>query len=229
MNTGAISRTALRAVQDESIENKILVSKKIIIEIQNTPSEASVRLAADLRKILKSVTKDADASAEQIHEAGALLTRIVDPRRRRGQDPETALRSTERLPKFDEDGWLEDKKLKTPETIPDGFDRSINANEAVARVAGKYGSQQPSWTDVRHQEVLQIALGETLLDERSVVQLYLGLAYDFVERLKCNEAEVPPQSRWLSASICAYALKQGIRVPTPNCFTNPFDELKFRA
>jgi hypothetical protein len=111
--------------------------------------------------------------------------------------------------------------------IPDGFERNfIDPREAICRVTAKYGEQQPPWTPIGQTDFLQTALGAIVLDEHSVRQLYLALAYDFKERLACGDTV--PQTNWILASICAHAIRNSIAIPTPNCFTL-MEEFSFRA
>ena len=216
MNIGIVARTALRAVQSDSIENKILVSKKIIRDLEDHPNEASFRLCRDLRAVLKSVAKDSEASAERISDAGSLLSRVqkLDPR---NQKPEPV-----RLDR--------DETIKPKAPICDGYEHGfIDPVASLFRVITQYGSTQPKWTPLENENLLQVALGDVPLGTYSVVQLWLTLAYDFKNRLKCVTSAVLPQSHWITAAICEYVNTRQIHVPTPNCFENVLEELAFLA
>jgi hypothetical protein len=219
MNLGTISRQALRATSGESLENRILIAKKVIKEIEVTPSESSHRLCADLRATLKSVTSDPNATGEQVHECGSLLARVraFDQRRNKSTDEAEPAKVNPVTPR------------PSPAT-PDGFIRGfVDPIAAVSRVAAKYGERQPPWSDVGHADLLRTAIGEGVtVDEHSVRQLWYSLAYDFIERLKGVEDALPPEVRRLTAAICAFANKHGISIPTANCFTNVGQELSFR-
>lgn len=83
MNISSNARDALRAVANESPENKIHRSRKIIIDLEKNPDETSHRVCQDLRSTLRSVQMSETASADEVAEAGALLLRVkeIDPRR----------------------------------------------------------------------------------------------------------------------------------------------------
>jgi hypothetical protein len=83
VNISSNARDALRAVKNESPENRMLRSRKILIDLENNPSEVSHRVVQDLRAVLRSVQKCETANAEQIAQAGSLLLRLkpLDPRR----------------------------------------------------------------------------------------------------------------------------------------------------
>jgi hypothetical protein len=222
MNIGTISRQALRAVSGESVENRILVSKKIIKEIEDTPNEASHRLCQDLRATLKSVITDPSATGEQVHECGSLLARV------RAFDPRRNPKATNAVEPAELDP-VKPRSLAPP--VPDGFERGfVDPIAAVERVTAKFGQQQPSWTDLWHIDLLQTAIGGGIaVDEHSVRQLWHAMVYDFKERLGCVEGSLVPQAKWITSSICAFANKHGISIPTPNCFSSVFDELSFRS
>jgi hypothetical protein len=185
------------------------------------------------------IKRDPQATSETLQIAADFKARVkaFTPKRgAKGAETESPPAGIEpvpvrsRRPKFDEVAWLEDQKLKSCELmiLPDGFYRSVNAIEAVSRVSIKYGSQQPSWTDLANDELLQVALGDIPLNEQSVVQCYLSLAYDFKERLNAIGGPLALQTKWLTSAICAYARKHAIAVPVPNCLTM-HEELSFRV
>jgi hypothetical protein len=218
VNIGTVARTALKAVKNESIESRLLVSKKIIKDLEDLPNEASFRLCRDLRAVLKSVTKDPQASADQIGDAGSLLarTRDLDPRSNPKEE--------------DEPVEQESTKPEPPPKISDGFEPGfLDPIASVARVVGHYGSTRPRWTPLENERLLQVALGSIPLDAHSVVQLWLGLSYDFKTRLNFDESSVFPQSLWITAAICQYVNTRHIYVPRANCFTNVIEEVSFRA
>jgi hypothetical protein len=218
MNVGTISRQALRAVSGESLENRILVSKKIIREIEDTPSEASHRLCQDLRATLKSVTTDPRATGEQLHEVGSLLARVrkFDPRRNPKEPHEVEPAKPDPV-----------KPGHSVPRVSDGFTRGfIDPIAAIARVTFKYGSHPPPWNTGNQVEVLRTALGDVGLDANAVRQLWLTLAHDFKERLVGSDTA--PQTKCILACICAHANRNQIALPTPNCL-NLIEELAFRS
>src|SRR5260221_9445786 len=83
MNIASNARDALRAVANESAENKIHRCRKVIIDLEKSPEEVSHRVCGDLRKVLTSVKESTESFAEQVAQAGALLLRVkdIDPRR----------------------------------------------------------------------------------------------------------------------------------------------------
>jgi hypothetical protein len=90
-------------------------------------------------------------------------------------------------------------------------------------------SQQPPWTDIENEKLLQTALGDIPLDAHAVIQLFLSLAYDFKERLGAVDGSMQPQASWITACICAFVNRRGISIATPNCFANIIEELAFRS
>jgi hypothetical protein len=218
MNIGTISRQALRAVARESIENRLLVSKKIIKEVEDTPNEASHRLCQELRATLKSVATGTNATGEQVREAGSLLARVraFDPRRNPKEPHEVEPAKLEPV-----------KSRPSVPRVSDGFTRGfIDPIAAIARVTFKYGSHPPPWNTRNQVEVLRTALGDVGLDANAVRQLWLTLAHDFKERLVGSD--MAPQTKCILACICAHANQNQIVLQTPNCL-NLSEELAFRS
>jgi hypothetical protein len=85
MNISSNAQDALRAVANEQPENRLLRSKKVLIDLEKNQDEVTDRVVCALRKVLRSVKGCATASSEQIAEAGRLLLRLkpLDPRRLR--------------------------------------------------------------------------------------------------------------------------------------------------
>ena len=207
MNLGVVARTALKAVQSESIENKILVSKKIIRDLEDHPNEASFRLCRDLRAVLKSVAKDSEASAEQISDAGTLLSRVqkLDPRNQKAEP----VRSDR------------DESIKPKDPVPDGYDEKfINVGDCIDRVTNTY-STPPRYTDLENQRLLETFLGDsTPLDEHSARQIWLHLSAEF--KARCGSYEKPftkifPQVIVsVQTALCEFANSRGIKLPNSN-------------
>jgi hypothetical protein len=75
----AISRTAVRAVQNDPPDKKLTQCRKVIVALEdNPPAETSERILEDLRRTLRTVQRatDASASPEEITLAGDLLLRV---------------------------------------------------------------------------------------------------------------------------------------------------------
>jgi hypothetical protein len=85
MNLSSNAQDALRAVANEQPENRLLRSKKVLIDLENNRDEVTDRVICALRKVLHSVKECETANAEQIAQAGSLLLRLkpLDPRRLR--------------------------------------------------------------------------------------------------------------------------------------------------
>jgi hypothetical protein len=91
MNISTNARDALRAVANESAKNKIHRCRKIIVDLEKNPEEASHRVCGDLRKVLTSVKNSPESFAEEVAAAGDLLLRVkaIDPRRQKRIADET--------------------------------------------------------------------------------------------------------------------------------------------
>ena len=105
MNISSNAQDALRAVANEQPENRLLRSKKILIDLESHEDEVTDRVVCALRKVLRSVKGCESASSEQIAEAGRLLLRLksIDPRRLRhlkqnDSETEEAVEANEQSP-----------------------------------------------------------------------------------------------------------------------------------
>lgn len=210
MNLGVVARTALKAVQNESIENKILVSKKIIRDLEDHPNEASFRLCRDLRAALKAVTKNPQASAEQISDAGSLLSRVqkLDPRNHNTKPVRPD----------------RDETIKPKAPIFDGFEPGfMNVNEAIGRVTITYNAPQ-RYTDLENQRLLETFLGDsTPLDEKSAEQIWLHLSAEFKARggsyEKTFTSIFPPVIVAVQTALCHFVNSRNIAVPDSNALS----------
>jgi hypothetical protein len=122
--------------------------------------------------------------------------------------------------------WLAERDVvTTPEKLDDGFIRDfINPEVALARVS--VAGFTPDSPTIRDPErILQIALGDILLDAKSVDQLWLSLGYAFIERWN---RELPPLARKVQTSICHYANPRQIQIHTPAIFGFA-DDLAYRS
>jgi hypothetical protein len=94
MNLAVLGLQALRVAELESHAKKIHTSRKLIVDFEKQPNEASHLACRALRRVLKLVTNDPSASMEERNEAKRLLYRIrsFDPRRAakesEGNDPD---------------------------------------------------------------------------------------------------------------------------------------------
>jgi len=217
---------ALESSLQQDLDTRILLCRKNIAAVEKRDLKGTHRVCQMFRRVLASCTEDPHATSEQIQAVSELYGRVraFDPRRNpKGHEEPDDLDSVAE--------HRERVKPKPPAPpVPDGYQAGfINVNEILDRVAVKY-KQQPPWTDLANEQLLQVALGEGVpLTEHSVRQLYLSFAYDFMGRLKGIDGSLAPQAKWVTASICAVAKKHGISIPAPNCFTNPLDELCFRV
>src|SRR6266480_1039662 len=194
-NISANGRIALRAVQNDPPAEKLTRCKKIVAPLENNPpNETSDRILEDLRRILRSVQKAEDASSEEVALAGDLLLRVkaLGVRREKFRannwnegDEEVSIEELEstnsRTVYPDPEKYVRPVAPK-PKREPDGFVRGfINPEEAIARcsVAG-FTPDTPTINNP--EKILQIALGEIALDEKSVNQMWLTWAYAFKER-----------------------------------------------
>lgn len=83
MNLAVLGLQALRVVELGPNTEKIHTSRKLIVDFEKQPNEASHLICRALRRVLKLVTDDPSASTEDKNEAKRLLYRIraFDPRR----------------------------------------------------------------------------------------------------------------------------------------------------
>jgi hypothetical protein len=232
MNTGRICRQALRTVSTESLESRILVTKKIIRELEDVPGEVSHRLCADLRAVLKSVTSDPSASAETLYECGSLLARVrkLDPRRNskgvndaEPDDLDPTAKRRERV-----------KSNPPASRESDGYQPGfIIITESLFRVSVKY-PQKPKWTQVENETILTVALGNIPLEPHAAQQLWLAFGYDWKRLGGCFEAGkhfsnlMSPQAGWIQDAICSFANCNEIPLPTPNIFSIT-DDIAWRS
>lgn len=129
--------------------------------------------------------------------------------------------------------WLlRQNSLSKEEKKPDGFQRGlIDPEAAIARVLCAGYKKIPD--GAKDTNLLQVALGEVPLDEKSVAQLWLTFGYWFKEVLgggpgRDGSVIMPAQSRWIVACICGYANPRHIGIPTPSIFSFA-DDLAFRT
>jgi hypothetical protein len=243
MMGSSIVQQAIEAGFLEPIDARLTLLGKTVTAVEQKQLKATNRLCGSLTKLIRSIKSDASASSEQIERLAdyAVRVRAFNPRivgkqtdtefEEEGLPRSTSSRGIGRLYPPDHAEWFDEQRRKILSVPPveDGFVRGfVDPFAAVDRVRLKY-SQQPPWTFIEQEKLLQVALGETPLSAHAVQQLWLSLAYDFSERLECAEGSLTPETKWITSSICAYANRYGISIPTANCFTNFFEELAFRA
>src|SRR5258708_6698355 len=184
-NISANGRIALRAVQNDPPAEKLTRCKKIIVPLEsNPPNETSDRILEDLRRILRTVQKAKNASSDEVAQAGDLLLRVkaLGARREEFRVAKNGSEGAEEV--FLEELENTNRRFTTPDPEkyerpiaqkpprePDGFIRGfVNPEEAIARcsVAG-FSPTTPTINDPA--KILQIALGEIPLDDKSVDQL----------------------------------------------------------
>src|SRR6266480_8034073 len=125
-NLSTLAREALRQAEDKSITKRILTSRKIICDLEKQPNEVSLRVCADLRKVLLSVTTDAEASPEQVKDAKSLLIRVrtINPRNLKDDEEEVPIEELEstnsRTVYPDPEKYVRPQMPKTPRE-PDGY------------------------------------------------------------------------------------------------------------
>jgi hypothetical protein len=225
---------ALAACLTEPIDSRLKLLGDTINAVERRDLKGTNRLCGRLTALISSLKKEPSASSEQLSRlAGyAVRVRAFNPRRTAKQSQDEAMRGrSSRIQAPDHAEWFDEqrKKILSVPPVEDGFIRGlVDPIAAVDRVRLKY-SQQPPWTFIEQEKLLQTALGDIPLDTHAVRQLWLALAYDFSERLKCAEDSLTPEIRWITSSICAYANRYGISIPTANCFTTFFEELAFRV
>jgi len=204
----------LQSVLHKSVDEKLEQVRSILPSVESGAVKSTEPLARQFVMVLTSVSKSPEITPSQLAFAAELRARVdlVDPR----SQSEKTIKSPERP----------QPEAQSPK-LSDGFDRSINAIEALSRVRLKY-PRQPDWTDLQNENLIQAALDTTPIEEHSVQQLWLALACDFKERLGCVESSLSPQTKWLTAAICQIAIARNFQIPTPNCLTF-IEELAFRS
>lgn len=231
MNLSVVSRQALKTLVSESIDEQLHVLGKVIRDFEKIPDESSHRLCQDLRAHLGRIRFASESKPDQVRAALDLLKRVktFDPRRakieedrereeeaanpgRHEYDPEDRLQQA-----------IAKSRLESSKPVLDGYEPSfVNAVEAVGRITGLQKSQ---WSDTDHTEVLQTALGDLVLDDHSVRQLWLAIANGFHDGLFPNK-----EHEALLSHLVAFANQSKISLPTPNCFVGSIrEELEFRS
>jgi hypothetical protein len=229
-NISSNGRIALRAVQNDPPAEKLTRCKKIIVPLEsNPPNETSDRIVEDLRRVLRTVQKAKNATSEEIALAGDLLLRVKALGIRR-EEFRTAkngnegteevsleeLENTNRRSGTPDPAKYERPVASKPKREPDGFIRGfVNPEEAIARcsVAG-FTPNTPTINNP--DKILQIALGDIPLDEKSVDQLWLTWSYAFKE--KWNKT-LSPMARKIQTAILHYANPRGFLLHIPDVFT----------
>jgi hypothetical protein len=228
---------ALAACLAEPIETRLKLLGDTINAVEKHDLKATNRLCGRLTSVIASLKNDVSASSEQLSKVAgyAVRVRAFNPRRI-GKQREGRLRSPQH-----EDWLREQTEKKISETpVSDGFVPGfLDAAEAIANVRLKY-SQQPKWTAIENEKLIQIALGAVPISEHSVRQLWLALAYSYKKNLQdggilldsiptVQRIGTPEHAvRWVTAAICQYVNFRGIQLPAPNCL-NFIEEIGFRT
>ncbi len=228
-NISSNGRIALRAVQNDPSAEKLTRCKKIVVPLENNPpNETSDRILEDLRRTLRTVQKAKDSSSEEVSQAGDLLLRVralavrrEEFRARNGNEGAEEvsieeLESTNRRSARPDPAKYERPVAPAIPREPDGFVRGfVSPEEAIARcsVAGF----TPNTPTINNPEkILQIALGDTPLDEKSVDQLWLAWGYAFKE--KWNKT-LSPMAKKIQTAILEYANPRRFPLHEPDVFT----------
>ena len=220
-NLSTLAREALRQVEGASITKRILVSRKVICDLERQPDEASLRVCADLRKVLLSVTTDAEASPEQVKDTKGLLIRVrtINPRNQRDNDEVSIeeLETTNRRIATPDPSKYERPVVPTPKREPDGYDSSFiegGINAAIERVISKGYSADMSIK--QHEPFLQTALGSRTLDALAADQLWLALSYAWKERWN---QKLAPMAKKLQTAVLSYSNPKGFQIHEPDCLS----------
>jgi hypothetical protein len=124
-------------------------------------------------------------------------------------------------------GVVIEEEQKEPDGFQCGF---IDPQAAVDRVVAAGYKEIPKGAS--DSNLLQAALGDVPLDEKSVGQLWLTLGYWFKEKFGGAPAKgsnvMPGPARWIMACICGYANPRYIKIISPNVFTFE-DSAAFRS
>jgi len=225
-NLSTLAREALRQVEGASITKRILVSRKVICDLERQPDEASLRVCADLRKVLLSVTTDAEASPEQVKDTKGLLIRVrtINPRNQRDNDEVSIeeLETTNRRIATPDPSKYERPVVPTPKREPDGYDSSFiegGINAAIERVISKGYSADMSIK--QHEPFLQAALGlSRVLDASAAEQIWLALSYAWKERWN---QKLAPMVKKLQTAVLTYlnlkAKNEGFQIHEADCLS----------
>jgi len=221
-NLSTLAREALRQAEDKSITKRILTSRKIICDLEKQPNEVSLRVCADLRKVLLSVTIDAEASPEQIKDAKNLIIRVrnINPRNLPDDEevPIEELETTNRRIATPDPEKYERPIAQKPPREPDGYQADFiegGIDAAIQRVISK--GYVPEMTIKQDEAFLQTALGSSrTLDALAADQLWLALSYAWKERWN---QQLAPMAKKLQTSVLSYSNPRGFQIHEPDCLS----------
>jgi hypothetical protein len=216
------------------------MKKDFATELAKTISERAKPLkpVRPIGRPREDVVLDDTSTPRELRNAIATLKRrlaeaeanTVDPTRRE-YDPQENLQNA-----------IEKSRAEASKVVLDGYEPDfLGLSDAIERVASKY-PQTPAYSEETQLELLKTALGDLPIDEHSINQLCLSLAYDWklrssgvpVGQPKEFSKIVPKEMDWIQLAVVSIhnaRCRGGISssLARPNCFVSFSDDIAFRS